>query len=108
MKKIIVLLSVVVLAACGASKVVVSAPAQSDVDRGAKIFTGLTLNELNQGKTAYEANCGKCHGLKNPVKFTEAQWRKEVPPMAKKAKVDAKTEELILKYVVTMSGATQK
>ena len=30
----------------------------------------------------------------------QIQWRHEVPPMAKKAKIDASTESLILAYVL--------
>ncbi len=97
--------SIVFLAACGTA-VKTGVPAQSDADRATAKFPGTTLAELNKGKIAYEANCGNCHGLKNPLKYSEEEWRKEVPPMAKKAKVDAATEELILKYVVTMSGAS--
>ena len=107
MKKLLIISSVLLLAACGAA-LKLSAPAQTDAERGSAIFPGLTLAELDKGKIAYEENCAKCHGLKNPTSFTEEKWRKVVPPMAKKAKVDAKTEELILKYVVTMSGTTNK
>jgi cytochrome c5 len=107
MKKLFIISAILFLAACGTA-VKLSSAAQADVERGSKLFPGLTLSELNQGKIAYEDNCGKCHGLIAPTKFAEEKWRKEVPPMAKKAKVDAATETLILKYVVTMSSATNK
>lgn len=107
MKKLFTISVLSIFAAC-ATALTLSAPTQSDADRANKTFPGITIVELNQGKIAYEENCGKCHGLKNPIKFSEEKWRKEVPPMAKKAKVDGKTEALILKYVVTMSGSTTK
>ncbi len=107
MKKLFIISAILFLAACGTA-VKLSSAVQTDVDRGSKVFPGLTLAELNQGKTAYEENCGKCHGLIAPTKFSEDKWRKEVPPMAKKAKVNTATETLILKYVVTMSSATNK
>ena len=107
MRKLFVLCAVLFLAACSAA-IKLSAPSQTDADRASKTFPGLTLADLNSGKTAYEENCAKCHRLKNPVNFSEEKWRKVLPPMAKKAKIDAKTEDLILKYVVTMSGVKKQ
>lgn len=105
MKKIIYIYVILLLSACSAT---ILTPAQGDADRGAQKFPGLTLAELNQGKTLYEASCGKCHGLKKPNALDEAGWRKIVPPMAQKAKIDAEAERLVLQYVVTMSEATRK
>ncbi len=42
---------------------------------GRKNSPGLTLADLNQGKTDYETYCGKCHALKKPQGRTEEQWR---------------------------------
>lgn len=77
---------------------------QSDADRAAAKFPGTTLADLQQGKTLYESTCNKCHGLKNPRSRDEAGWRQIVPVMAQKAKVDAHTEDLILRYLVTASA----
>jgi hypothetical protein len=41
-----------------------------------------------------------CHGLEPREKYTEKQWRHIVPEMAKKAKLDANQEAVILKYVL--------
>ncbi len=101
MKKLAVIVLIAVFAAC--TKLI--APTQPDADRAAQMFPGITLAELNQGKTLYEQNCGKCHGLKKPASRTEEKWRKIMPPMAKKAKIDKQKEELILKYVLTMREA---
>lgn len=87
------------LAACS-SKIL--SPVQTDADRGAAKFPGLTLSQLSQGKMLYEQNCGKCHKLKKPTSLNEDGWNKIVPIMAKKAKVDNDTEGLILQYLVVM------
>ena len=108
MKKILIISALAFLAACSVTVKMTANPAEADVQRGNKLFPALTLNSLNEGKLAYESNCGKCHGLFSPLKFNEAKWRKELPPMAKKAKVDANTQNLILQYVVTMNGAVVK
>jgi cytochrome c5 len=92
-----------ILAACAAKKTTV-AMTDADATRAAAKFPGATLLTLQQGKTMYEDNCGKCHGLKSPSAYNEEQWRKHVKRMAPKAKIDKPTEDLILQYVVTMSG----
>jgi cytochrome c5 len=104
MKTISILtVSVLLLAACAAKKtaVVIS---DADANRAAAKYPGATLASLQQGKTLYEDNCGKCHGLKSPTAYNEEQWGKHVKRMAPKAKIDKPTEDLILQYVVTMSG----
>jgi cytochrome c5 len=104
MKRTIIFISTLLfIAAC--SKQAVVAPSQADADRASAKFPGITLAEINEGKSLYEANCGKCHGLKKPASRNEEKWRQIVPRMAKKAKIDAETEAKILKYVVTMSEA---
>lgn len=93
------------IAACAGSKVSSSnEPTQADVDRNKAIFSNLTLEELIQGKAHYEKNCGSCHKLYSPNGESAVGWKKIVPPMAKKAKIDSKTEDLILRYLISMSS----
>ncbi len=104
MKTISILtVSVLLLAACAAKKtaVVIS---DADANRASAKYPGATLATLQQGKMLYENNCSKCHGLKSPTAYNEEQWGKHVKRMAPKAKIDKPTEDLILQYVVTMSG----
>ena len=104
MKTISILtVSVLLFAACAAKKtaVVIS---DADANRASAKYPGATLATLQQGKMLYENNCGKCHGLKSPTAYNEEQWGKHVKRMAPKAKIDKPTEDLILQYVVTMSG----
>lgn len=92
------------VAACAGSKVTTSAePTQADVDRNKAIYSNLTVEELIQGKAQYEKSCGTCHKLYSPTSESAVSWKKIVPPMSRKAKIDAKAEELILKYVISMS-----
>lgn len=104
MNKILAFFVVAVFIACSAK---VTGPTQADVDRVASKYPGYTLAELNEGKTAYEQKCGTCHELKKVKAYTEEQWNKLVPGMVKKANkktenIDARTQELIQKYVNTM------
>jgi mono/diheme cytochrome c family protein len=105
MKKGIIVLGLVILTACGTTKVIT----QADADRGGIKYPGMTLAELQQGKIDYEQNCGTCHGLKKPTSKFPEQWQKIVPDMvgrahkAGKAPISAAKEASILKYLVTMS-----
>lgn len=97
------------IVSCGGPLLV---PTQADADRVASKYSGYTLAELRTGKADYEKYCITCHGLKKPEKFTELQWNVIVPEMVKKANkrekvVDEETQESILRYLVTMSGATR-
>ena len=107
MKKAIVIFFATVFSACSVKLLV---PSQTDVDRVSRKYSGYSLTELNEGKTLYQQQCGNCHGLKKPSSRTEAQWNEIVPKMTKKANknaevISAKTQELILKYLITMSTA---
>ena len=109
MKKASLILSVFLLAACTATKLL--QPSQADVDRGAQKFPGYTLTDINQGKSLYESKCTACHGAKNPASKTEVKWREIVPKMAAKSlkngkgEIDLKAQDLILKYLITMGSA---
>lgn len=107
MKRIIPFLFFVSVIAC-TSTVKLLQPTQSDADRGSQKYPGYSLQDLNAGKSIYEANCNKCHKYKVPESRNEAKWDKVIPKMAKKAKLDSAQESLVLKYVVTMSTAKSK
>lgn len=88
-------------------------PMQTDADRVQGKFPGLTLEQLNQGKVLYEANCASCHHLENPSSEPEEEWRSIVPRMVLKANkrsinpITPESEELILRYLIAM-GPAQK
>lgn len=112
MKKSIFFIAICLLCACGAKLAVLT---QADADRGAQKFPGLSLNDLTEGQALFKMKCSQCHPLKNPTSRDEAQWRKVVPRMAAKAerkankqKIDAATQEKILKYLITASMAGAK
>jgi hypothetical protein len=112
MKKTIVILSVLFLTSCSAKLL---RPTQSDADRGAAKFPGLTVTELNEGRAMFKHKCTQCHPAKNPSSREEDEWRKIVPQMAAKAmkkknkkKISDADQEIILKYLITMSEAHKK
>jgi cytochrome c5 len=102
MKKILIISSTFLFVACAAYKPI--APAQADADRAAKKTPGITLAELNQGKAIFEKKCHKCHSLKKPFKKTDYEIEAALPKMAKRAKLDANQEKLVLNYLLTMAA----
>ena len=75
-------------------------PTEADATR-----TKSSLSSLQQAHTLYINKCGACHALKLPTSETEEGWKKIVPDMAKKAKLSAAEEDLILHYVLAMREA---
>lgn len=96
------------VASCSMSKS--TALTQANVDAVADKFPGYTLADLTKGKELYEANCQTCHKLESPSSESESGWNHIVPEMVEKTNrkagkqvVDATGEQLILRYLVTMS-----
>jgi cytochrome c5 len=101
MKKLMFLASAALfVVACGQVKEVVIT--QADADRVSATYPGTTTETLLEGQKLYNTHCMKCHQFV-PSKFSEKTWRKYMPEMGKLAKIDAKTEESILRYVATFS-----
>ena len=72
-------------------------PTEADATR-----TKSSLSSLQQAHTLYINKCGACHALKLPSSKNEYVWKKIVPDMAKRAKLSAQEEGLILHYVLAM------
>ncbi len=114
MNKPLLLLSfIALLTACTATKLII--PSQADADRGAPKFPGISVAELNDGKAIYEQHCQSCHKLKSPKSEDEKEWNRIVPVMVKKTNkkagkevVDVKSQEILLKYLITMSTSPVK
>lgn len=112
MKKTLLILSVVLAVSCASTKSITNhTPTQTDADRLASKYPGVTVTELSEGKMQFEANCSKCHALKNPASKNEGQWASIVPKMSAKANkkagkevIDAVKQEAILRYLVAASS----
>lgn len=108
MKKIIYTCIVLLSVGCAASKSL--KPSQANVDAVADKFPGYTLADLMKGKELYESNCQTCHKLAAPKSESESSWNHIVPEMVEKTNrkagkdvLDAEGENLILRYLITMS-----
>lgn len=103
MKKIIAALaSCVLIIACSPRLI---KPTLTDETRGKNLYADVSLASLEKGHELYIAKCGSCHKLHKPDSESEAEWRKILPVMARKAKLDPRQYELIERYVFTMKDA---
>lgn len=55
--------------------------------------------DAEAGKSIFEANCQRCHGLKKIDDFSQADWSRILPNMASKAKLDASQTALVDTYI---------
>jgi cytochrome c5 len=105
MKKLSIVAVALVFAACSSQ---LATPTQADADRGAAMHQGLTLAQLQEGKKLYAAECNRCHPLKDPAKWTAAEWSEIMPKMIKgvEKKGGMLTDEQkdnLLRYAQTMA-----
>jgi len=56
---------------------------------------------LAEGEALYQANCGKCHDLKDPSRYTVAEWRPIMESMAPKARLNMEQKTDVLTYVIS-------
>ena len=112
MKKYFYLSTLVFFVACSATKLL--PPSQTDVNRGADNFSGLTLTQLTDGEQVYQQNCNKCHPFKKPSSRTALEWKEIIPDMTEKTNrkfgklIDTDKQESLLRYVSIMCSASAK
>jgi hypothetical protein len=57
------------------------------------------INELKKGRLLYVKQCGSCHELYLPQKYTPDDWRWHMDRMQTKAKITEEEKDMILKYL---------
>jgi hypothetical protein len=57
-------------------------------------------SEIAEGSQIHMDYCGKCHKHKTVTDYTQDQWKKIIPNMAAKAKLDGTQESKVLQYVL--------
>jgi hypothetical protein len=103
-KYLLFIFSFSIITSCGAKLLL---PTQTDVNRVLVKYPNYTWSELMAGKSIYESNWRR---PRDPASRSEEEWIQMVPNMvkrvnkkARKEKIDSKGQELLLKYLVTMS-----
>jgi hypothetical protein len=61
--------------------------------------SNISLDSLIKGRKLYINNCGACHNLYLPEKFTSREWSYNVERMQDRAKIDSVQKELIVSYL---------
>lgn len=97
----LIVVSTSVLLACTASPYPHASAA--DVAIAQKQRAGVTLQDLEQGRSLYLSRCGACHQLVDPKSLAPSKWPHEVQEMQQRAKLSAEHVDLISLYLVTVS-----
>lgn len=94
------------LTACGGTRLL--SPTEADLTNIEDRFAVVSLDALNEGKSLYQEKCSVCHALKAPANYTDDQWAKLVPGMAKKAmkkniEVNEDMQQKIMMYLMAIN-----
>jgi cytochrome c5 len=84
----------------GACATQLPAPSQADASRIAMEWPGTTVESLERGRSAYLGRCTTCHAAYRPDTQPAAAWRKIVAEMATRSKLDHRTTEDVVRYLV--------
>ena len=76
-------------------------PDASYAEWASRKWSGTTVEDLIYGRRLYISQCSGCHGLRQPAKYSEAEWKKIMGEMRVRAGVKENEETQILKYLVT-------
>ena len=58
-----------------------------------------TLAQLQQGRTLFVNNCGRCHGLPSPDSYSASNWNIILANMVPRAGLSTSDAALVSKYV---------
>ena len=58
-----------------------------------------TLSELQQGRTLFINNCGKCHAIYSPDSYTPTRWTAIMSMMGPNTTLSPSDIQLVTKYV---------
>lgn len=83
-------------------------PDNNDAERAKKKWKDSDLNQLKSGYNIYKNNCASCHGMYKPESFEAKHWKKILPRMKTKTKLDSIEYSNLYRYVITMSKTENK
>lgn len=55
---------------------------------------------IEQGHIVFESRCGRCHGLKDPTRYTSQRWDGILKSMIPKAKLNETEAQQVTAYVM--------
>ncbi len=89
--------------ACGGT---LPPPATGDVKAASTRWPGTSLEQLQLGRRAYLAQCGKCHSLKSETAVPKEAWEETVARMRSKhgAKLSDEDVASISRYLYALAS----
>ncbi|MBI4821097.1 MAG: cytochrome c [Deltaproteobacteria bacterium] len=81
-------------------------PTLADASWAATRWSGATLAELEAGRKIYVRRCAGCHTLYSPEAHPPEYWRGQLGTMAEDAKISEDEQELIARFLITLSTRT--
>ena len=99
---IAVLASALGAGACATTRI--PAPSQADATRIAMEWPGTTVEMLARGRAAYLGRCTACHAAYSPDTQPAAAWRKIVAEMATRSRLDHRTTQDVVRYLVASAS----
>ena len=61
--------------------------------------TSASATTIDAGHALFTAKCGRCHGLKDPAKYTAGGWDVILQKMAKKARLNDEQKQQVTAYL---------
>ena len=106
----------VLLVICCSPKV--SSPVKSDAGKGVSSGTAAATPvtpaapaadpvAIAAGHEVYDGKCGQCHKLFEISQFTEEEWGKIIPSMARKARLTDDEHDKLVTYILAKRRTTE-
>jgi hypothetical protein len=67
----------------------------------------LSVEEIKVAKKLYLTKCAKCHKFYDPAGYSDAEWRKWMDKMSRKAKLKPDQKEILSKYLETFRDGSK-
>ncbi len=93
-------LAVALLTGCAA----VPHATPEDAARAAGSWPGISVADLEAGRSRYVARCTSCHRARSPARYPPDRWGAHLDKMAERARLSPDDRDLILRYLVTLAG----
>lgn len=130
-KLLLAAITLLIIAACGASKKSITtippvtppapdllsakpangiyAPGNEELAAIRARYSDVTLDQLKQGHMLYtQGACINCHGAKNIYTRDEAQWKYIIDDMAQAARISDEQKDAVYKYVLAIKATQPK
>lgn len=99
---IILASTILLLASCTAKKTTSTQSAElSDEQKVAEVKKNFSEQQMEEGMSVYQGNCGKCHALPKAEAITVSKWERVLPRMTKKANLTEDQGAKVRAYVLS-------